>query len=227
VSHIYSALKSQKVYRLVNSKFPPESLFDDVADFDEFAAIYAIQAMTNPRIQDEIGNLNLIATNEIPFGIDGVNYVTAPFTHANPDGSRFSDGTFGMLYVADEMKTAIAETRYHQEKIFKNIAGLNFDSITMRGIVVTLSGKVVDCTSNKAIHALDDYSQSRALGNQLRKNNELGIKYNSVRLSGSTCWGLFSPRTVHSAVQSKHFEFIYDGATISQVREIKLYDSKC
>jgi len=222
VSHTYSELNSQEVYRLVNSKFPPESLFDDVADPDEFDAIYAIQAKTNPRIQDEIGKLNLIATNEIPFGIDGVNYVTAPFTHANPDGSRFSDGTFGMLYVADKMDAAIAETRHHQEKIFNNIAGLHFDSITMRGIVVTLSGKVVDCTSNKVIHDPNDYSPSRALGSQLRKDGELGIKYKAVRLSNAICWGLFSPRTVHSAIQSKHYEFIYDGATIAHVREINL-----
>lgn len=222
--HTYAELKTQEVYRLVNSKFPPESLFDDVADIDEFEAIFAIQAMTNPRIQDQLGNLNLIPKNEIPFGIDGVNYVTAPFTHTNPDGSRFSDGTFGVLYVADKMEAAIAETRYHQEKIFNNIVGLHFDSITMRGIVVVISGNVVDCTSQEEIHHPEDYSLSRTLGIQLQKEGELGIKYNSVRLANSICWGFFSPKTVHSAIQSKHYEFIYDGTAISHVREVTLSD---
>jgi len=222
VMHTYAQLDSQAAYRLVNSKFPPESLFDDVADADEFEAIYAIQAMTNPRIQDEIGNLNLIPKSEIPFGIDGVNYVTAPFTHTNQEGSRFSDGAFGMLYIADKLETAIAETRHHQEKTFNNIEGLHFDSITMRGIVVVLSGNVVDCTANEEIHHPEDYSHSRALGHQLRKEGELGIKYNSVRLPDSTCWGLFSPKTVQSAIQSKHYEFIYDGTAITHVREVTL-----
>ena len=33
-----------QAYRLVNSKFPPIALFDDVANPDEFEALYQIQA---------------------------------------------------------------------------------------------------------------------------------------------------------------------------------------
>ena len=88
-------------YRLINSKFPPISLFDDVANEEEFEALYALQELTNPGIQNEIGNLNLISLKEIPFGINGCSYASAPFTHVNPDGSRFSDGMFGVLYIAD------------------------------------------------------------------------------------------------------------------------------
>ena len=56
-----------KSYRLVNSKFPPIALFDDVASDEEFDALYALQALTNPRLQNEVGNLNLIPRSEIPF----------------------------------------------------------------------------------------------------------------------------------------------------------------
>jgi hypothetical protein len=90
-----------KSYRLINSKFPPISLFDDVADASEFESLYALQALTNPRLKNEVGDLQLIPRTEIPFGIHGCSYATAPFTHVNPDGSRFSDGSFGVLYVAD------------------------------------------------------------------------------------------------------------------------------
>lgn len=224
VKHKYQTLNKQQAYRLVNSKFPPESLFDDVADEAEFEAVYAIQALTNPRIQDECGNLALLSTDEIPFGIKGVNYATAPFTHVNPDGSRFSDGTFGMLYVADSIQTAIAETKYHQEKAFQNITGLHYDTVTMRGIAVSFSGNVVNATQNKNIHTPNDYSASRLFGNTLRKNGELGIYYKSVRNNGAYCWGLFSPQTVHSAIQTKHFEFVYDGTCISTVRQISTID---
>lgn len=72
-------------YRLVNSKFPPIALFDDVADAAVFEALYQIQALTNPRMQNEVGRLELIPRAEIPFGIPGCSYATAPFTHVNPD----------------------------------------------------------------------------------------------------------------------------------------------
>lgn len=222
VEHKYKTYNQQQAYRLVNSKFPPESLFDDVADEQEFEAIYAIQALTNPRIQDECGNLALLPTNEIPFGIKGVNYATAPFTHVNPDGSRFSDGTFGMLYIADTIQTAIAETKYHQEKAFQNIVGLHYDTITMRGIAISFSGKVVNALNNENIHTANNYTASRIFGNTLRKNKELGVYYKSVRNNDAFCWGLFSPSTVHSAIQTKHFEFVYNGKCISNVREISI-----
>lgn len=36
----------------------------------------------------------------------------AAFTHINPTGSRFSDGTYGVYYAADRLETAVAETAY-------------------------------------------------------------------------------------------------------------------
>ncbi|SFB55988.1 hypothetical protein SAMN04244571_03795, partial [Azotobacter beijerinckii] len=70
--------ESLQAYRLVNSKFPPIALFDDVADEADFEALYRLQAMTNPRLQNEIGRLELIPRGEIPFGIPGCSYATAP-----------------------------------------------------------------------------------------------------------------------------------------------------
>ena len=99
--------QSLQAYRLVNSKFPPIALFDDVADADEFEVLFEIQALTNPRLKNELGQLELIARSEIPFGIAGCSYAIAPFTHVNPAGSRFSDGLFGVLYLADSMEAAL------------------------------------------------------------------------------------------------------------------------
>lgn len=215
-------LDDQKAYRLINSKFPPETLFDDVADADEFDAVYAIQALTNPRLQNEIGDLNLLPRDNIPFGIEGVNYVTAPFTHTNPDGSRFSDGTYGVLYLADHINTAIAETRYHQEKYFQNIPDLHFDTVTMRGIVVHFSGRLVDARDNSDIHIPDNYVHAIEFAKEQRKAGALGIQYNSVRAEHSLCWALFTPKFIHSAIQTQHFEFVYNGKRIDTVRQVTL-----
>ena len=117
----------QKGYRLINSKFPPISLFDDVAGADEFDVLYEIQQLTNPRIKNDVGDLNLLPHNKIPYTIKGCSWAVSPFTHINPAGSRFSNGEYGIYYMAKDIDTAIAETTYHQERYFKNVSGLKYE----------------------------------------------------------------------------------------------------
>ena len=52
-----AAFLHQEAYRLVNGKYPPIHLFDDVADQADFEALYAVQALTNPRIQMQVGDV--------------------------------------------------------------------------------------------------------------------------------------------------------------------------
>lgn len=200
-------------YRLVNSKFPPIPLFDDVADADELDAVYEIQKLTNPRIQNEIGNLNLLPRNEIPFGIDGLPYAVASFTHVNPDGSRFSSGDFGVMYIADTSETALAEVKYHQQQYWDNIEDLAYDRFIFRELYCeffTDNYKAIELNEETAsILAPDDYSQSQRLGQSLRQSNVDGLRYPSVRNTGLRCYGLFSPKTVRRVVQAKHYEMIY------------------
>lgn len=214
------SLKQQVSYRMINSKFPPITLFDDVVDEDDFETAYALQALTNPRILNELGDLTLITPKEIPFGINGTNYATAPFTHINPDGSRFSDGSFGILYLADSPETAIAETRHHQEIYFRNIKGLHYDTVDMRCIKFQFSANINDAKEVKNIHSPNDYEPSRLFGTKIKKAGGAGIEYRSVRNAGATCWGLMSPSYVESAHQTQHFEFVFDGEKISKVREL-------
>jgi hypothetical protein len=210
--------QQQRGFRLINSKFPPTSLFDDVADEDEFEAIFAIQALTNPRVLTELGDLSLLKPSEIPFGIRGCNYATAPFTHINPDGSRFSDGSFGLLYLAEAMETAIEETVYHQQKYFRNVQGLHYDSIMMRGLQFIFSNQVVDIQSaEEGIYHPDDYSASRVLGHSARVQGAEGLEYTSVRHDGGICWALTTPKGVHEAIQTAHYEYIWDGEQITTV----------
>ena len=107
------AFRKHTAYRLVNGKYPPIHIFDDVADQADFDALYAVQALTNPRLQHEIGDLNRVPPNSGP-GEPWLQLRTGPFVHINPEGSRFSSGTHGVFYCADKMATAIAETRYHR-----------------------------------------------------------------------------------------------------------------
>ena len=97
------------------SRFPPASLFDRVANPEDIDAIVAIESITNARIRDEVGQLELVPANERQSG-PGTTPIMASFTHINPDGSRFSDGTFGVYYATNNIETALAETKYHRER---------------------------------------------------------------------------------------------------------------
>lgn len=208
-------------YRLINSKFPPVSLFDDVADADDFDALYKLQAMTNPRLQTEVGNLNLVRKEDIPFGIPGCSYATGPFIHVNPEGSRFSDGQYGVLYMGESMDVAIAEVAYHQSRYWQGVHGLDYDRLVFRGLKCRVGQtELHDATTiafEDPIYDAESYASSRVFGRRLYQAGSEGLQYSSVRKPGSTCWGLYTPRHVRSIVQSAHFEFIWDGEKISAV----------
>lgn len=214
--------ESLQAYRLGNSKFPPIALFDDVADGEDFEALYQIQALSNPRLQNEIGRLELIPRDQIPFGIPGCSYATAPFTHVNPAGSRFSNGTFGVLYLADRMDTAIAEVRHHQERYWSNVPELNYERFVFRGLTASFNDSGMrDATAlplSDAIYAPDDYAHSNQLGSELKREGCMGLRYHSVRSTGNICWALMTPRPVTSIIQSAHYEMIWSGQIISVSR---------
>jgi hypothetical protein len=217
-------LPKTKGFRLVNSRLPPIGIFNDVAGPEEFQDLYHPQAMTNPRLNQQVGDLNYIDLDQIPWGIPGCHYAAAPFTHVSPDGSRFSNGDYGVLYIADTMETAIAEVEYHQGRYLSNVDDLKFDRMTFRGLACTFASDVIhDGTTLLAtdgIYHPDNYSASRSLGAQLRADNSEGIQYWSVRNPGATCWGLFTPGKVQSIVQTAHYEFIVRGGEIADRRKI-------
>lgn len=205
-------------YRLIPSKYPTKSLFDDVADHAEFEVLFAIQELTNPRLRNELGNLNRVPAQERPYGIRGCNYALGPFVHLCPTGSRFSNGDFGIYYAADEVQTAIAETRYHQERYFSLVIGLKFDRLSMRCLKTIFSAQLRDIRSDDYAESgwyhPHDYTNAQAMGASLKRNGDVGLAYNSVRASGKTCYALFTPRLIGDVVQASHYEYIWDGQKI-------------
>lgn len=217
-------LQLQRSYRLINSKYPPVSVFDDVADADEFEALFELQALTNPRLKAQAGNLSLLPRRSIPFGIVGCSYAVAPFAHVNPAGSRFSDGRFGVLYLADSIQTAINEVAYHQGRYWSKVPALAYERFVFRALCCEFSDlSLTDLTglpSQHAIYHSEDYSAARALGISLREQGSAGVQYGSVRNNGALCWGLFSPQYVTQMVQSAHYEMIWQNGGISTINQI-------
>ncbi len=217
-----TTLVHQKAFRMVPSKYPPISLFDDVADQADFDALFAVQARVNPRIRDEIGEISRVAVSDRPFGIRGCHYAMAPFTHLSPDGSRFSNGDFGVFYCARERIGAVDETVYHMQK-WLGYTGMEPQEISMRCLKADFTATGIDIRgddwANHGYHDPDDYSQARELGRHARRERRDGIFYRSVRHAGVDCFALLTPRVLHSVIQSSHYGYIWNGETIDTVYE--------
>lgn len=104
----------QPSYRLIPSRFLPRGLFDRVASPADLDDVLAVESLTNDRLRDQLGDIQLVPHGERLAG-PGTTPIMAAFTHPNPNGSRFSDGTFGVYYAGASLQTAVRETVHHRE----------------------------------------------------------------------------------------------------------------
>jgi hypothetical protein len=212
-------IRWQRAYRIVPSRFPPVGVFDAIADPDDLDAIHRIEALTNPRLREEWGELSNVPKPRRVSG-PGSTPLMAAFTHVNPEGSRFSDGSYGVLYLAHQFETAVEETIYHREQFLAATGEPPID-ITMRCYVSGVHGTLHDIRGGwKAEHDPDNYAASRKLGEKLRKQDSNGVVYDSVRKAGGECAALFYPDLASPCVQGKHLIYRWDGEHIAQVLEV-------
>jgi hypothetical protein len=209
--------------RIIPSVFPPIDLFERVADPEHLEAVHAIESAFNPRLRDQVGDLSLVPRSERVVG-PGAGYIMAAFTHVSPDGSRFSDGSYGVLYSAQREATAIAETRYHRERFMRATRQPRLE-LDMRVLTLTVKAALHDLRGMKTImpevYRLDDYTESQLLGGALRAGGSNGVVYDSVRHDGGKCVGVFRPRMLSHCRERKHLRYIWDGMRITDVLEIK------
>lgn len=212
-------IRWQRAYRIVPSRFPPVGVFDAIADTKDLDVLYQIEAMTNPRLREEWGEISNIPREHRVSG-PGSTPLMAAFTHVNPEGSRFSDGSYGVLYLAHEFATAVEETVYHRQQFLAATHEPPID-LTMRTYVSGVHGTLTDIRGGwKPEHDPASYAASRKLGVRLRKEGSNGIVYDSVRCRGGECAALFYPDLAKPCVQGRHLMYRWDGERIVQVLEV-------
>jgi hypothetical protein len=207
--------------RIVPTRHPTIYLFDRVADAADFDALYALEAMTNDRVRDETGDIRLVPPEDRVFG-PGSGPIMAAFTHLAPQGSRFSDGTYGVFYAARDRATAIAETSHHHGR-FLAATKQRAMHLPMRLYHVQIDAKLHDLRGDGAVDdaVLDpeDYSASRALGAKLRAAGSAGVVWPSARRPRGQCAGLFKPRGASACVHAAYLLYAWDGERFSDVYE--------
>jgi hypothetical protein len=204
-------------YRLIASRYPTISLYDGIADPADLEVVFAIEALTNPRMRNDLGHLQLVAPEERVSGA-GSTPIMAAFTHLNPEGSRFSDGSYGVYYAAQDLDTALAEVSHHRALFLSRTAEPAID-IDLRLITATLDAPLHDLrqlrSNAAAVHDPADYGAGQALGRSLRDAGSWGVVYASVRRRGGLCAGLFRPRALQSAREAAHIALHWDGTRIT------------
>jgi RES domain len=199
-------------HRLVPSRFPPVGLFDHVADAKDLEAVYALEAMTNDRLREEAGDLHLVPVKDRITG-PGSTPIMAAFTHLNAEGSRFSDGSYGVYYCARTLDTALAEVRYHQERFLRR-TGEGPIRLELRLYLSNLDAKLIDVRKRPECHIPDDYAPGQRLGRVWREAGKDGVLYRSVRHEGGLCAAVFRPPALGACIQSTHYAFHFDGTRI-------------
>ncbi len=206
-------------YRIVPSRFPPVGVYDRIADPADLEAVFAIEALTNPRLREEIGALKLVSKEHRISG-PGSTPVMAAFTHLNPEGSRFSDGSWGVFYAAHRVATAVEETVYHRERFLAATAEPACD-IEMRCYRTSVDSKLHDIRGGwLAAHDPDSYAASITLARELHAADSNGIVYDSARHRGGECLAAFHPDAVAPCTQAQHLVYRWDGRCIAQVLEV-------
>ena len=212
----------QHAVRIIRSRYPPIDLFEDIADPADWPLLIAAEQKTNPRLMESIGTLDLVPARRRIAG-PGASYLMAPFTHVSKDRpSRFSDGSYGVLYVGRDFETALFETMHHHARFMADTGQDAGWTSQFRELVLDVTATLHDCRElplADPVLSQDDYTASQAFAFGLRKSGADGIVYPSVRNPGGECGGLFYPDLASLPIQARHLDYHWNGDRVDFYRD--------
>ena len=212
-----------KAVRVIRSLSPPIDLFEDIADPADWPLLISAEMKTNPRLMESIGNLDLVPPERRVAG-PGASYLMAPFTHVSRDRpSRFSDGSFGVLYAGNSFRVALFETVFHHGRFMARTKERAGWTSQFREIILMVEARLHDLRGggDLAFHSVldpDSYVKSQPFGARLRAAGSNGIIYPSLRYTGGECVGLFYPDCAKNPVQGRHLDYHWDGTRVDLFR---------
>ena len=212
-------LRWRAASRIISTRFPSVAILDRLAAPGDLDALLQLDARTNPRLNERLGAIAAIPPAQRVTG-PGASVVMAPFAHVNPQGSRFSDGRFGVFYAARPVSTSVAEVCYHRER-FLHATHEPPQTLELMLYEASISGSLHDIrtSANRGWYDPTSYARSQALGVQLHAAGSGGIAYRSVRDPRGQCVAVFRPRLVTRCRPVKPLFAHWDGARITAVSE--------
>ncbi len=218
------------VHRVVpDPRHPLAALVDLVERPEDLEELLALRALTDPMAADALLNISLVAPEDRYVGPQA-SIVMGPFLTIG--GSRFSPGTYGVLYTADAFLVAVRESSYHAAKKLRATYMTEPTLVPRYGLELSLDESAhldirrggADDLKEPAIYDPDAYASAQAAGARLRANGHQGVWYDSVRSPGGTCYATFKPLAVKDVADTvREIELFWDGAAIDEYREVRTY----
>lgn len=219
------AVRWSPSWRVIPTRYTEDRILRKVADADDMEITSAVEQMTSDRRRQEDDEVALVPPRERVTGA-GSQYIMAPFTYRNPDGSRFSDGVHGVYYTARTQVTAVEETRHHRA-VFMSRTKEGPMRLEMRVLTADLDGELHDARGlqkkQAAIYHHTNYSASQGLARVLFKEGSSGIVYDSVRHKGGQCAAVFRPTVLSRCRSAGLLAYDWNGKEISKVYELREY----
>ena len=212
----------ERTYRLINSRYPPIDLFEDIADPRDWNLLNQAETKTSARLAETIGNIDLVPF-ERRVGGHGASYVMAPFTHISTDrAGRFHDGTFGAYYAANSYETALFETIHHTGIFCTATNEENGWIADMRELIGTIDAPLVDIRGDgfNGVMNPTEYTASQAFARNVKAQNGNGIVYPSVRYDTGECFAAFYPDVMSIPVQGRHISYHWDGERVDLIKDL-------
>lgn len=208
-----------QAYRIIKSQYPPIWLFEDIADPADWEILAEIEARTNPRVRQGVGDLSLVPVERRVSG-EGASWIMAAFTHVSPERpSRFSDGRYGVYYAGDRFEVALMETVHHFGRFLAATdepGPLEEDFRVLVGGIDAALHEIRDDPTFTDHHDPDCYAASQTLARRLRDDaGSDGIVYQSVRFPAGAALAAFWPDVVARPVQAEHLCYHWNGSSVT------------
>ncbi|MCY3622723.1 MAG: RES family NAD+ phosphorylase [Gammaproteobacteria bacterium] len=205
-----------RLVRVNNDHQPLPEMFSSPDDREAAREVAAIADDTL------VSSTRLSTSQRPPPRQSGAAVRMAPFA-ALGQPSRFSDGSYGMLYAGLDRETAIAETVFHSERHLRatHEAPFEFD---MQGYVGVVDKPLEDLRGADFGHlrqpSLETWPICQAYGRERRHAAAWGFLYPSARRQGGECVGVFRPNAVSIPSRDTLYRYCWNGATVHRVLTI-------
>lgn len=211
-------LRNARQFRIIPTRFPPIRLFETLVSPEDLEIAYAIESLTNDRVQAEAGDLYLVPKAEWVTG-SGASIVMAAFTHIGR-ANRFSDGRYGIYYAGLDEDTAIAETVFHTERRLRDTDEAPIE-LDMRSYVGSIEQPLEDIRGSRYAQFRDPdlttWPKCQRFGKARREAGASGLLYRSARRQGGECVAAFRPRAVSIPMPGARFRYCWNGSRIDRV----------
>lgn len=214
------------VHRVVTDPAPGLSALAELIEQPEdLEELVALRNITDDHARAAVAAIALVPVADLYRGAHAA-VVMAPFLWFAP--SRFSPGTFGVLYTARDLETAVRESAYHaidQLRASRAPAG----AIPRVGVTMDLRADAHTDAHRRAgidprIYDAADYGVAQRYGAKLREQGREGLLYDSVRNPGGVCAATFRPAAgQHVHDDALNIELDWDGKTIASYAVVTTY----